>query len=199
MAVIKCSNCEQVIGNLEKSYSFQNRHVCFKCKNILEEQANLLSESGLKNQEVDTKENLTVSEEINSGNTYATMPTKNIRHYSGVGRLFYFIVIFGSILVLGMLSPVSDEYDQVGLPIGIFVIHIVITALRLQNIGRSPALSLLLFVPILNLVVTVPCFFAPEGYADTKQLDTVGKVIISLILALFLIFCLIIGYALIFK
>jgi hypothetical protein len=54
-------------------------------------------------------------------------------------------------------------------------------ALRLKKIGRSPWLSLLLLVPIANLIIGIPGFFAPPNYATTKKLDTAAIISIRII------------------
>lgn len=45
MALKECQNCEQIIGNLEKSYIYQEYVVCKKCKNILDKEAAYLPSS----------------------------------------------------------------------------------------------------------------------------------------------------------
>lgn len=47
MAVIKCSNCEEIIGNLESYYDFQGQCVCKTCKRRLDEQAQLVAENSV--------------------------------------------------------------------------------------------------------------------------------------------------------
>ncbi len=37
-----CKNCEQVIGNLEESYSYQDNIVCKACKMLLEEESQVI-------------------------------------------------------------------------------------------------------------------------------------------------------------
>jgi uncharacterized membrane protein YhaH (DUF805 family) len=57
-----------------------------------------------------------------------------------------------------------------------------ITAARLHNIGVSGWWSLLLLVPIVNILLTVRCSIFPEGYADHRQLDFAARVILWFIL-----------------
>jgi hypothetical protein len=44
--------------------------------------------------------------------------------------------------------------------------------------------TLLIFIPIANLLVVIPCFLAQEGYEKTKRLDLTGKLISGSILIL---------------
>ncbi len=48
MALKRCQNCEQIIGNLEESYFYQGHVVCKNCKNILDKEATHLSSSKQK-------------------------------------------------------------------------------------------------------------------------------------------------------
>ena len=66
-----------------------------------------------------------------------------------------------------------------------FVITILISVKRLKNLGHSGWWVLGLFVPILNIVVSVRMLAAPEGYADHKTLDGPGKVIIGVLIGMF--------------
>jgi hypothetical protein len=42
--------------------------------------------------------------------------------------------------------------------------------------------SLLLFVPIINILIHIRCLAFPEGYEDHKRLDLAARVILGLIL-----------------
>jgi len=48
MALKRCRNCEQIIGNLEESYFYQGHVVCKKCKNILDKETTYLLSSKQK-------------------------------------------------------------------------------------------------------------------------------------------------------
>jgi uncharacterized membrane protein YhaH (DUF805 family) len=58
---------------------------------------------------------------------------------------------------------------------------------RLHNIGRSGLWSILIIVPIANFFVGIPCAIFPEGYQDTKKLDTAGKIIAGIFIGLALV------------
>ncbi len=76
----------------------------------------------------------------------------------------------------------SDDYPLFFLIFLIvsLIIMLVLTALRLQNIGKNKWLTLLTFIPIVNILIALCCLVCPEGSQDSKKLDSAG--IISLIL-----------------
>ncbi|MEM8912792.1 MAG: hypothetical protein AAGC97_13580, partial [Planctomycetota bacterium] len=63
------------------------------------------------------------------------------------------------------------------------------TAFRLINQGANGWFALLAAVPIANLYVWLRCLVCPEGYAEHRTLDFVGKVagVLALCGTLFLI------------
>ena len=52
-----------------------------------------------------------------------------------------------------------------------------------------------MFVPLLNIIVAVRCVAAPEGYADHKTLDTTGKIIVGIVIALIALLILAVSFA----
>ncbi|MBE2180754.1 MAG: DUF4339 domain-containing protein [Chthoniobacterales bacterium] len=102
----------------------------------------------------------------------------------GIGRLAYFLSLLGVFLLATLLTAAAKTDPSVELGSNFVLIagSVVLAVLRLQNIGKSGWLSLLLFLPIANLYVGMLCLFAPAGYARTKKLDTVANVIISIII-----------------
>jgi len=65
---------------------------------------------------------------------------------------------------------------------------IFITVQRLKNMGYSGWWSVLIFVPLANLLVGLRCLICPAGYADTKRLDLAGKIITGIVVTVFLLF-----------
>ena len=61
---------------------------------------------------------------------------------------------------------------------------------RLKNIGMNPWWCLVAIVPLANLLISIRCLIFPEGYQDTKKLDTAGKVITGIVLLTATIFVL---------
>lgn len=115
--------------------------------------------------------------------------------YPGIGRLAYFglSVLFGIVFqLLGYLidqaglinSPESAITIGGGLLLLNFICSVTIIVLRLQNMGMNGFWVLGLIVPILNLVIAVRLIAAPAGYADHKQLDTPGKILVGLMIGL---------------
>lgn len=106
------------------------------------------------------------------------------RHYGGIGRLRYFLIALAVGLLIGtytevIAAPVSPEV-VVASNIIQYIIGIWLAALRLNNIGYSPWLSLLVIVPLANLIIGVICLSCQQGYAQAKRLDTAGRVVLWL-------------------
>lgn len=111
--------------------------------------------------------------------------------FGGIGRLAYFGYsvlnsIVSQVLTIAVVSALPAEAAPVALVIAALsmVAAIVITVLRLKNLGNSGWWVLGLIVPILNLIIAIKLIAAPEGYALHKTLDTPGKVIVGLMLGL---------------
>ena len=105
--------------------------------------------------------------------------------YEGIQRKGYWIgMVVLSLVSMLIGSTGSDGLAAVGsliMLVGSF--SLVIS--RLQNIGMSGLWSILILVPILNLIVGVTCLIAPEGYHDSKRLDTTAKVLGGIFLFMF--------------
>lgn len=127
------------------------------------------------------------------------------RHYGGIRRLSFIGIIIGVYLAFFLLSLGSglalagvfftgDEgllhYGALFLLLLVllFVLTVILVYQRFKNIGRNPWWCLLMLVPVLNLLVVVPCLVLQEGYADTKKLDTGGKVIACIILGFVILY-----------
>ena len=63
-----------------------------------------------------------------------------------------------------------------------FCIKMIITCLRLKNLGSSKWQSLLLFIPIINLWLSYRLYVCPESYAQHRTLDKPGKILLVLFL-----------------
>lgn len=101
------------------------------------------------------------------------------KEYGGIGRLTYFLSFLG----VGILSSIVETARIVNsasfvFSIVILGVLIILTILRLQNIGRSRWWSVLLPIPIIGFfIVILPCLVCQEGYEETKVLDRTGSVI----------------------
>ena len=69
----------------------------------------------------------------------------------------------------------------------LYVIIPILACFRMKNVGYHPALGLLILVPVANIWAGILCGAAPTGYRHTKKLDTIGKVIIGIIIGLFVL------------
>lgn len=130
--------------------------------------------------------------------TFEETPATDIvpnKEYPGIGRLAYFgwSLLFGFVLQLlffivdqaGLInSPESAIAIVGGVLLLNFICSVPVIVLRLHNLGMNGFWVLGLIVPILNLVIAVRLTAAPAGYADHKQLDTPGKILVGLMIGL---------------
>lgn len=120
-------------------------------------------------------------------------PTK--LNLPGATRLGYFLgvtvlpALLGvglSIMVPELIGMVPKDYGQVVpylpfLPAAAIVfVLMVITVKRFQNLAMSGWWLLGLMVPILQVWLNYRLFACPPGYAYTKKLDAIGKVLATL-------------------
>jgi len=109
------------------------------------------------------------------------------RRYGGIGRAVYF---FGSFAanVVGVVCIAYAESAPVGaflLSIGDLACAFALVVNRLKNIGMNGWWSLLMLVPVANIFLGVRCLVCPEGYQDTRKLDTAGKAIAGIVVGVF--------------
>ncbi|HYF34057.1 MAG TPA: hypothetical protein VD994_02115 [Prosthecobacter sp.] len=110
----------------------------------------------------------------------------DIQVYEGIGRPG-FIITYALIIFVG-----SSLSSGTGMPGPIMLLTALLMLLpvssRLKNIGRNSAWCVLLFVPIINLFVIVPCLLLPPGYQDSRKLDLPAKILAGLLVAALLAF-----------
>lgn len=85
------------------------------------------------------------------------------REYGGIKRVpFLVIVLFLGVIKshFGAITP-SAFVD--------LSIIFVFTALRYKNIGFYPLWSLLMLVPVINLLILIQCLAYPEGYSEVRR------------------------------
>ncbi|WP_395739883.1 hypothetical protein [Prosthecobacter sp.] len=100
-------------------------------------------------------------------------PDIDFRSYPGIGRLYFFAVLF----LIGMAgASITRRFDSVLLGRCAMAFALPPTVLRLRNIGLSSWWCLLELVPILNLVVNIPCLVLPAGYRSHRRLDLAAKI-----------------------
>ena len=126
----------------------------------------------------------------------AGQPRQAPKEYGGIGRGMYFLGMIGANAVSLIAQVIGQSIVVQGARgLGVIVILLgsivalvvsfVLVVKRLNNVGMSGWWSLLLLVPIANLIIGVRCLVCQEGYQDTKKLDTTGKVITGIVLGLF--------------
>lgn len=111
-------------------------------------------------------------------------PVFSVIHFPGIGRLLFF-VLFISVNIIGfaLLFVTTKEGDRSFMGVLMIVAVFAPVIYRLKNIGRNTTWSLLILVPIINLIVILPCLILPEGYDFTKKLDKASKIIVAAIFA----------------
>lgn len=110
---------------------------------------------------------------------------KQGKNYGGIRRLGYFFGMIGVAIINAVFSAAQGEPGiTFNGAIVTLVLSFVLVVNRLHNIGMSGWWSLLILVPIANLFITVRCAMCPEGYQDTKKLDTAGTIIAMIFIGL---------------
>jgi uncharacterized membrane protein YhaH (DUF805 family) len=127
--------------------------------------------------------------------TLAVPLDESLREYGGIGRLAYlgysFLVGVGTnVLAAAGAGTEAGPAILVIAVIGSIALSLYVVVQRLKNMGYSGWWSLLIFVPLANIFVGLRCLICPQGYADTKKLDTAGKVVTGIVVVLFLLFVL---------
>ncbi|MEO9593075.1 hypothetical protein [Rhodopirellula bahusiensis] len=104
--------------------------------------------------------------------------------YGGIGRLAFALGYFGITAVQWILAEVAYSVSNAGMvsveiPLALIagVATIALSWYRMINQGSSGFWAFATIIPLINLFVFLRCMVCPEGYADTKTLDTAGKVI----------------------
>jgi len=102
--------------------------------------------------------------------------------YGGIRRLAYFLFsilvgVITQVITAALGGEAIDLNTTYMITAGSFVVSMLLTFSRLKNIGMSRWWFLGNFVPILNFFVSVWVMSRQEGWVETRQLDTAGKVI----------------------
>ena len=107
------------------------------------------------------------------------------KKYSGIRRRWYWLGMVGISVLNSFLLPLADNMNAI-LTLGAVLIPLCFTIVvkRLNNTGISGWWSILTLVPIANIYISYRCAVYPEGYQDTKKLDTTGKVLTGVFIIL---------------
>ncbi len=111
--------------------------------------------------------------------------------YGGIGRGAYFGLTILLLVIAGVLGA-SGAFGAEGQYI-MAIPGLILGGMRYRNIGYSPWLILLAFIPLVNLIVGYQCLALPPGYAQTKQSDIAMKIVSGI----YILFILLIVIALI--
>ncbi len=113
------------------------------------------------------------------------------RHYGGIRRLPYLGIMIGLSIFQNISLAVIASADRPDTTLIVAIFFMIVSFIpvyyRLKNIGMNPWWCLLMLVPCLNLLVGIRCLVFQEGYADTRKLDTAGRVITFIVLGLFVL------------
>lgn len=106
--------------------------------------------------------------------------------YPGLNRLTYFgcNLLFAFVLLFVVAAMGSAVADALWLNLMAIAVSLAFGSQRFRNLGSHPAWSLLLIVPVANLVVSIYLTCFPPGYARHRTLDGVGKVLLVILLAM---------------
>lgn len=108
------------------------------------------------------------------------------RSYGGIGRVVYFVLIFGWAVFQNLVVfSLKDEDSAVVMTFFGVIVSLFIVSLRLQNIGVSRWWCLLGIVPIANIVIGLRCILCQEGYNEIRRLDNAGRLLAWIIGVLF--------------
>lgn len=116
--------------------------------------------------------------------------------YPGIGRLAYFLasagfaIVFYAIFVLMFFAALGTE-SGAGMAIGMLLVVLLFVAAslfigvkRITNLGMSGWAVLWSFVPFMNIWIHWRMMACPPGYEDHRTLDTAGKVISGICVAI---------------
>ena len=123
--------------------------------------------------------------------------------YGGIGRLAYFLIsILVGVITQGVTMALGGEQIEPNISYmilaGSVIFSMFLAFARLKNIGMSRWWYLANFVPILNIFISVWIMSRQEGWVETRQLDTAGKVIAWIMWTIFILAILAVVAAIIF-
>ena len=111
--------------------------------------------------------------------------------YGGIRRGAYFLWSFAltAFYYIGIFAVAAADMAVIVVPLAVAVLigSMYLLVQRFKNQGASPWWAAGVFVPLLNLYVTVRALAYPEGYADHRTLDGAGKTIVGLFLGVALL------------
>ena len=106
-----------------------------------------------------------------------------VKKYEGFSRntflkYFLFVVALKAMFGLMMVSTEGKRTNEICILALALIVPILFYAVaqRLQNIGAEKKWFLLVLIPLLNLLLLIGCLVCPQGYWDTKKLDSTAKI-----------------------
>ena len=118
-----------------------------------------------------------------------------VKQYGGMRRLTYLAIVLSHVVIDRAFEYAIYSNTTMILYFAGWCLLVALVAVhyRLKNIGYNPDLCFLMLVPIVNLFLGIRCLVLQEGYKDTRKLDTVGKIITYIVLALVIALLIMIG------
>lgn len=106
----------------------------------------------------------------------------------GIGRATYlgcWLALLAGAFLIGLSNPEHywESPPTALLLLASLPLSFAITAMRLNNIGESPWLAVVLLVPFLSFILMLYCLTVPPGYRQHKQMDAAGGAIVAAIAA----------------
>lgn len=104
----------------------------------------------------------------------------------GINRVSYLLYsILLGLIGVPLLLFASSEGAYLGISFVYGILQIILTVIRLQNIGWSGWAILLMLIPIVNVVLSTALVICQPGYAQEGRLDSAGKTWLWIFVALF--------------
>ncbi len=111
-----------------------------------------------------------------------------VETYEGFSRNTFlkyllFVVALKAMFGFMMVSTEGKRTNEICILALALIVPILFCAVaqRLQHIGVEKKWFFLVLVPPLNLIILIACLIRPEGYWDTKKLDSTAKISIGVI------------------
>ncbi len=107
------------------------------------------------------------------------------RTWPGVSRLGFVFLLIGALFATGVFVRLTQPWinkSALGVHLALYLPLALATVPRIRNIGRHPALALLILIPLLNFFALLPCFILPPGFETHQKFDPAAKIIFGLII-----------------
>lgn len=101
-----------------------------------------------------------IPEDMIGDNQSSRRNGKRKQIYSGIGRIGYFLIVLGAYLIFRIGGDWIIFHFMVAAAVGF----------RSVNMGKSFAWSLVAMIPLVSLIVVIPCFYLKPGHFSEKRI-----------------------------